>query len=345
MCYYELTRWSCGYWRWGFFRQQCNKEYRMGETCGLKLVYETKAETDECKLCHDIEKKQRRYDKMYRDVQRWRMEGNRSATIEKTCGEMEEIGGQIQRMRDEHDHRLQLFGQGVILSSSVAPSRIPASHHSSYSQFDVPATGAIAEPELDYDINVTTSTLNRNGIALPNIIPGVPAHETANVYSGSVNDNYVDLNPEGSAATTSSSDQHNGESSMSTGYCHPVTSPTGRAGRTLDFEFFPTFDELRSVVSNASLNESGYIFEGKCRVYWHLLEFCNLELDLGVGLNKVVTLTGTPTCAEVDSCQDFMEKIWSSTTLIDFITTFIKDPGAIRGGLFLVGIPFCPVLD
>ncbi|RSL99457.1 hypothetical protein CDV31_012178 [Fusarium ambrosium] len=111
MCYFEQTRWACGYWRWGHFRQQCNKEYRMGETCGLKLVYETKTEPDVCKLCHDTEKKQRRYDKMYRDVQRWQREGNRSATIERTCGEMHDVMGQIYRMREEHDHRLQSLGQ------------------------------------------------------------------------------------------------------------------------------------------------------------------------------------------------------------------------------------------
>ncbi|KAL7785925.1 hypothetical protein V8C37DRAFT_310650 [Trichoderma ceciliae] len=111
MCYFDQTRWNCGYWRWGHFRQQCNKEYRMGETCGLKLVYETKVEADVCKLCHDTEKKQRRYDKMYRDVERWQREGNRSATIERTCGEMGEVVKQIERMRDEHGHRLQSLGQ------------------------------------------------------------------------------------------------------------------------------------------------------------------------------------------------------------------------------------------
>ncbi|KAF5025766.1 hypothetical protein F66182_2099 [Fusarium sp. NRRL 66182] len=111
MCYFEQTRWACGYWRWGHFRQQCNKEYRMGETCGLKLVYETKTEGDVCKLCHDTEKKQRRYDKMYRDVQRWQREGNRNATIERTCGEMNDVLGQIYRMKEEHDHRLQSLGQ------------------------------------------------------------------------------------------------------------------------------------------------------------------------------------------------------------------------------------------
>lgn len=83
----------------------------MGETCGLKLVYETRPEPDACKLCHDIEKKQRRYDKMWRDIQRWQREGGKPATIERTTGEMHEVLGQIYRLKDEHDYRLQSLGQ------------------------------------------------------------------------------------------------------------------------------------------------------------------------------------------------------------------------------------------
>ncbi|OBS21167.1 hypothetical protein FPOA_07505 [Fusarium poae] len=111
MCYFDQTRWICGYWRWGHFRQQCNKEYRMGETCGLKLVYDTKNEPEICKLCRDIEKKQRRYDKMYSDVQRWHREGGRNATIERTCAEMDDVLGQMNRMTREHDQRLRTLGQ------------------------------------------------------------------------------------------------------------------------------------------------------------------------------------------------------------------------------------------
>lgn len=77
----------------------------MGETCGLKLVYETKYDTDSCRLCHDIEKKVRRCDKMKRDVQRWQREGNRNATIERTCSEMREVQDQIARMKEEHQNR------------------------------------------------------------------------------------------------------------------------------------------------------------------------------------------------------------------------------------------------
>jgi hypothetical protein len=78
----------------------------MGETCGLKLVYETKNEGDVCKTCHDTEKKQRRYDKMYRDVERWQREGNRSATIERTCGEMHDVLNQIARLQNDHETRV-----------------------------------------------------------------------------------------------------------------------------------------------------------------------------------------------------------------------------------------------
>ena len=106
MCYYEMSRWQCGFWKWGKFRQQCNKEYRTGETCGMKLVYMTLDEPDVCKLCHDIEKKQRRIDKMRRDIDRWHREGNRTATIERTTEEMKEVENQIYNKGVEHWERL-----------------------------------------------------------------------------------------------------------------------------------------------------------------------------------------------------------------------------------------------
>lgn len=108
MCYFDQTKWHCGYWRWGHFRQQCNKEYRIGETCGLKLVFDTICLNEVCKLCKDIDKKRRRYDKMQRDVERWQREDSkRNATIEKTCGEMQELSAQIYSMQQQHCQRVQ----------------------------------------------------------------------------------------------------------------------------------------------------------------------------------------------------------------------------------------------
>ncbi|KAL7622150.1 hypothetical protein AAE478_007652 [Parahypoxylon ruwenzoriense] len=105
MCYFEQTRWTCGYWRWGHFRQQCTKEYRTGETCGLKLVYCTNQETDSCKLCKDIEKKQRKFNKLQSDIYRWQREGNRTATIEKAQKDMGEVDEAIHNMLQQHHNR------------------------------------------------------------------------------------------------------------------------------------------------------------------------------------------------------------------------------------------------
>lgn len=110
MCYFEQTRWQCGYWKWGNFRQQCNKEYRTGETCGLKLVYDTNYMPGNCKLCDQIEKKERRYNKMAQDVERWKREGNRKATIEKTEDDMQEVHVAIEKIWGEHQEKLRTIG-------------------------------------------------------------------------------------------------------------------------------------------------------------------------------------------------------------------------------------------
>ncbi|ROT43808.1 hypothetical protein SODALDRAFT_269484 [Sodiomyces alkalinus F11] len=106
MCYFYQTRWSCGYWRWGQFKQQCNKEYRTGETCGLKLVYSTIEMPDRCKLCLDIDKKRRRIQKMTMDVERWSREGNRQATIERTLMDLAVVRHQKEDMDHKHMARV-----------------------------------------------------------------------------------------------------------------------------------------------------------------------------------------------------------------------------------------------
>ena len=106
MCYFEQTRWNCGYWKWGNFRQQCNKEYRTGETCGLKLVYETHLIPAHCKICEQVTKKSRRMTKMYDDIYRWQCEGNRRATIEKTKDDIKDLDGQIRDLQGTHMERM-----------------------------------------------------------------------------------------------------------------------------------------------------------------------------------------------------------------------------------------------
>ncbi|KAH8164949.1 hypothetical protein CIB48_g3292 [Xylaria polymorpha] len=105
MCFFDQTRWNCGYWRWGHFREQCNKEYRTGETCGLKFVYNTISEPEDCKLCKDIEKKKRKFNKLHSDITRWQRETNRSASIEKAHRDMIEVQQAIDNMTLQHQTR------------------------------------------------------------------------------------------------------------------------------------------------------------------------------------------------------------------------------------------------
>ncbi|KAM5385161.1 hypothetical protein ACJZ2D_001122 [Fusarium nematophilum] len=60
MCFFDQTVWSCGNWRWSRFRQQCNKEYRIGETCGLKLVFERHELPKGCRICDKIGVRERK---------------------------------------------------------------------------------------------------------------------------------------------------------------------------------------------------------------------------------------------------------------------------------------------
>lgn len=104
MCFFDQTRWSCGYWRWGHFRGQCNKEWRTGETCGLKFVQDTTYEPDVCKLCKDIEKKNRRRQKLESDIARWSVDrSTRSASIDKARNDLAEVRMALDTMLQRHN--------------------------------------------------------------------------------------------------------------------------------------------------------------------------------------------------------------------------------------------------
>ncbi|KAK4232877.1 hypothetical protein C8A03DRAFT_19932 [Achaetomium macrosporum] len=102
MCFYERIQFKCGPWKWGRFREQCNKEYRIGETCGLKQVFTTRNESRDCASCTQITKKQRRIRKMMTDIERWRREGDHPATVEKTERELTALQCAISTFRERH---------------------------------------------------------------------------------------------------------------------------------------------------------------------------------------------------------------------------------------------------
>ncbi|KAK4232776.1 hypothetical protein C8A03DRAFT_20001, partial [Achaetomium macrosporum] len=93
---------ECSSWKWGRFRKQCNKENRIGETCGLKLVFSTRFEARDCGACTKIAKMRRRLSKMTADIERWRREGNCPVTVEKTEREATALRGAISHLWKQH---------------------------------------------------------------------------------------------------------------------------------------------------------------------------------------------------------------------------------------------------
>ncbi|QIX01614.1 hypothetical protein AMS68_007131 [Peltaster fructicola] len=111
MCFYEQYQFACRDWKWGNFRTHCQKEYRMGETCGMKMVYQTLPLPDKCKLCLKIEAKTRRLQKHKDDYQRWAREpGRYSASMEKALEEMRSIASEIQALMGEKTDKFNMIG-------------------------------------------------------------------------------------------------------------------------------------------------------------------------------------------------------------------------------------------
>ena len=102
MCYYTQKRWGCGYWKWLNFHHQCEREYRIGETCGLRLVEAVYDQGPKCKICLEIETKTRKIEKMDQDLLRWYNEGNRPYTIECTLEERRCAASKILELQERH---------------------------------------------------------------------------------------------------------------------------------------------------------------------------------------------------------------------------------------------------
>ncbi|KAI3572746.1 hypothetical protein IWW34DRAFT_215572 [Fusarium oxysporum f. sp. albedinis] len=101
MCYFDQVVWACGNWRWGKFREQCNKEHRIGETCGLKLVYERQDEAKNCKVCDQVTKKENRIRRTTERMARLR-EWKHLASLERCEEEVASLKGEILRLREQH---------------------------------------------------------------------------------------------------------------------------------------------------------------------------------------------------------------------------------------------------
>ncbi|KAL8909126.1 MAG: hypothetical protein Q9171_005193 [Xanthocarpia ochracea] len=108
MCFFDQHRFACGDWKWGHFRQHCNREYRTGETCGMKLIMQTVPVSQKCKLCDKIDTKQRRRSAEEDRINRWKREGGKfRASIERSYEMIKSLDREIYDLRSERMRKLQ----------------------------------------------------------------------------------------------------------------------------------------------------------------------------------------------------------------------------------------------
>lgn len=106
MCFFDQHRFACGDWKWGNFRQHCNREYRTGETCGMKLIMQTLPVGQKCKLCEKIDTKHRRRTAEVEKITRWRREGGKfSASIDKAADQIKVLEKEITDLGYERQRR------------------------------------------------------------------------------------------------------------------------------------------------------------------------------------------------------------------------------------------------
>jgi len=111
MCFFDQIVHECGDYKWGCFRQHCAKEYRTGETCGMKLVMASYPVAGNCKICDKISTKWNRRNKEVDRIKRWEREGGKSrkASIEAAYDNIKQLDGEIsalQRQKEERQYRL-----------------------------------------------------------------------------------------------------------------------------------------------------------------------------------------------------------------------------------------------
>ncbi|KAJ4517108.1 hypothetical protein HRR83_004979 [Exophiala dermatitidis] len=102
MCYFARTDYRCGDWRWGNMKVRCQRQPRIGETCGARLAdTDNVTQVDEdCRLCQEIVIKQRRLQKERDNIRRWSLEGDRfRASIERAQREAKQLEQTIEDMR------------------------------------------------------------------------------------------------------------------------------------------------------------------------------------------------------------------------------------------------------
>lgn len=111
MCFFDQILFDCGDWKWDRFREHCNREYRTGETCGMKLVLDVHQNGERCKTCQKIDTKRRRKDEQIIKLRRWQREGGKLvASIEKALQIVDDLNREIAQLEAQRIVKQRAIG-------------------------------------------------------------------------------------------------------------------------------------------------------------------------------------------------------------------------------------------
>jgi hypothetical protein len=115
MCFYDQIQFKCGDRKWATFRHQCPKEYRAGETCGMRLVNQVYNDfSQNCRLCEKIHTKVRSLKKEEEKINRWKNEkANRKASIEKSEDAIDQLNREIYALEVELNAKRSHIGRRI----------------------------------------------------------------------------------------------------------------------------------------------------------------------------------------------------------------------------------------
>ncbi|ESZ91965.1 hypothetical protein SBOR_7655 [Sclerotinia borealis F-4128] len=105
MCFFDQCQFACNDYKWGHFRQHCAKEYRTGETCGMKLVMTTYQSHEKCKICTKIDTKWGRIQKEQERVLRWKKENGKSRqhSIEASEEKIQDLLQEVDKLNKQRE--------------------------------------------------------------------------------------------------------------------------------------------------------------------------------------------------------------------------------------------------
>lgn len=137
MCYFDQYRFTCGDCKWGDFRQHCTREYRTGETCGIKYSMQTVPIIAKCNLCRKIDTKIHPQQAEMKRISPWNRASRESGALEKRREDIEWSRYNIECLDKENqeiirERKRRGFDSTVLQSMAAEPEAPEKSYGQQY---------------------------------------------------------------------------------------------------------------------------------------------------------------------------------------------------------------------